>query len=149
MNTSNRIAAETAIRELAERYCDAVNRRDGDAWGATWSTHAAWTLGETTTVGRDAIVERWLTLMARVPLVVQELSFGMVDGPTHDGATAGRWYITEFTQRPQGAARVCGLYRDRYVIEEGSWRFAARDFEILHAERNLAPDKLPGADRDR
>ena len=144
MKTHRGLAAEAAIRQLVSQYGDAVNRRDAEAWAATWSTQATWNLQGKPTTGRDAIVERWLSLMDRVPFVRQELSFGIVDGPVSNGSTRGRWYLTEFTRRGDSAARVDGLYRDEYVCEQGVWRFATRDFEVLHAQRDLPPESIAG-----
>ena len=142
MSAPSKLAAEAAIRQLALRYGDAVNRRDPDAWAATWTEDATWRIQEITTRGRAAILERWQSLMARVPFVRQELSFGIVDGPVENAMTRGRWYLTETTRRGDRAARVDGLYRDEYVREDGIWRFASRDFEILHADRDLPPESI-------
>lgn len=53
-----------AIRELCERYVDAVNRRDAKDWGATWAPDAVWDLGRGPVQGRDQIVAAWEGAMA-------------------------------------------------------------------------------------
>jgi uncharacterized protein (TIGR02246 family) len=125
------------LHDLTARYSDAVNRRDASAWAATWSEDAEWTLLGSTTRGKGEILRRWEELMAGVPVVIQLLSFGVVNRALEENRAAGRWYLTEITHRESGSARVTGLYRDDYVREQGAWLFARRRFDILHAERNL------------
>ena len=38
----NPIEDELALRNLMGRYTDAVNRRDADAWIATWAEDGVW-----------------------------------------------------------------------------------------------------------
>ena len=45
----------TAIRMVAERYVDAVNRFDAEAWGQTWAPDGEWNVGEVHK-GREVMV---------------------------------------------------------------------------------------------
>lgn len=51
-----------------------------------------------------------------------------------DGDTAeARLYINEYTCDMQGVRRLAlGVYHDRYVIEDGRWRFAVRHWSFLY-----------------
>ena len=56
---TERIADELAIRDLVNRYSDAVVRRDAKAWGDTWAENAEWYILGNSICGRVEIVERW------------------------------------------------------------------------------------------
>lgn len=43
-----------AIRDLNDRYADAVQRADADSWGALWAEDACWTLMGSRVEGREA-----------------------------------------------------------------------------------------------
>jgi len=57
------------IRNLVEKYADAVCRRDETDWSSTWHDNAIWNLGSIPPVeGRDAIVALWVQAMDRVSI---------------------------------------------------------------------------------
>ena len=129
--------AEIELRDLVARYSDAVNRRDAEAWGATWSRDGVWQLMGSVQEGREAIVGFWNQVMGSIPLVIQEPTFGLLDfSASIDGSegirVTGRWYIHEITRGSGRSADTTGVYHDRYVHEEGAWRFARRRFDILY-----------------
>ena len=48
---------EYAIRQLVEKYADAVNRVDKEDWASTWCEDSEWDLSSMPAVtGKDAIV---------------------------------------------------------------------------------------------
>ena len=62
------------ISDLVHLYADAVVRRDGDQWSATWADDAVWELGQGRRVeGRDAIYELWNNAMDGFVAVVQNV----------------------------------------------------------------------------
>ena len=131
--------AEVELRDLVARYSDAVNRRDAAAWAATWSRDGIWELMGSVQEGREAIVGFWSQVMGNIPLVIQEPTFGLLDfSPSADGSgeirARGRWYIHEITRGSGQSAETTGVYHDRYVHEEGAWRFARRRFDILYRD---------------
>jgi hypothetical protein len=136
---SDSIAAELAIRNLVSRYSDAVARRDGTDWGATWAPDGEWHIMGQLQQGRETVVGFWNTLMATVPFVVQVPSFGTV---SVDGASAtGRWYVTEYGKMADdNATLTLGVYHDRYREIDGEWFFAHRRFDILY----MGPPDLSG-----
>lgn len=125
--------AEREIRDLVARYCEAVNRRDAERWGETWSADGEWTLGDHSTQGREAIVARWSELMGAIPWVHQVPSVGVVEATRTPSRTgSGRWVVSEIVRRPSSTNLILGLYHDDYVHEASAWRFARRRFEVLY-----------------
>ena len=122
---------ELAIRQLAARYIDAVNRRDEGDWAATWSLSASWDLMGMKVSGRDNIVATWKGAMGTFRWVVMMLGSGTIalDGD----AASGRWYLTEHLVGQDGsAAMALGVYDDRYCRENGAWVFSERRYQILY-----------------
>jgi hypothetical protein len=123
-----------AVRNLTGRYCDAVTRFDLDLFGRCWTADAAWVVPNViTTVGRDDIVELFGSLRTGFTLCVQELLSGVIE-PVDDGSAAeARWQIRELQWAADRPARcLLGTYTDRIVLEDGSWRFARRQFDELY-----------------
>ena len=138
--------AEIELRDLVARYSDAVNRRDAEAWGGTWSMDGVWEILGTLQKGRGAIVDFWSQVMAGIPLVLQEPTFGVFDFFSSDEQSeklqvTGRWYIHEITRGPELSAETTGVYHDRYVFEDGRWRFARRRFDILYRNEDALGGK--------
>ena len=129
-----------AIRELCERYVDAVNRRDAADWGATWAPDAAWDLGRGPVTGRDAIVASWEAAMAGFPHVIMWVHSGVVESVDGDRASA-RWYHQE-TLDIAGAGPTVGMgvYRDKLVRIDGQWHFLERKYDLLY----FGPPDLSG-----
>jgi ketosteroid isomerase-like protein len=149
---ADRTADELEIRTLVARYAEAVTRRDADAWGRTWAEDGEWQLIGRKARGRDDLVKLWLELMGGLEFVCQLPAGGIID---IDGDTGrGRWQITEHGRFGGGSPLLnVGLYHDRYVRENGRWRFEFRRFDPLYMgapdmSGNLVPipDDLPPAD---
>jgi ketosteroid isomerase-like protein len=123
---------ELAIRGLVARYCDAVARRDPDAWAATWAVDATWDLGGgRVTHGRAAAVELWTTAIARYPWVAQLAPTGTVEvaGDTARGA----WWILELNRLQDGTGALhLGHHDDEYRRTDEGWQFAARRFAMVY-----------------
>ncbi len=123
------------IRELIERYCDAVNQRDAEAWGATWAEEADWELPhlDVKISGRDAIVSAWLDAMKMFPFVNMMAQAGSIEV---DGDRAVmRSYTAEVAVLEDGKEiRPRGEYADECVKLNGEWLFSRRIFKVLHGE---------------
>ena len=138
--------AEIELRDLVARYSDAVNRRDAEAWGQTWSREAIWEIMGTVQQGRETIVDFWSQVMSRIPLVLQEPTFGTLDfsSASIEGGVTGRWYIHEITKSPESSSETTGVYHDRYLYEDGAWRFSRRRFDVLYRdEKALTGSAFP------
>lgn len=122
---------ELAIRDLAARYIDAVNRYNADDWAATWAEDATWDLMGHVVEGRQAILELWQGAMSGFDMVVMMMNSGTV---SVDGDRAnGRWYMTEHLKPREGDANVTlGVYNDEYSREGGSWLFTRRAYQVIY-----------------
>ncbi len=121
-----------AIRDLLERYADAVFRRDFDQWADCWAQDAEWEILQFRRTGRAevrALVEMLMAPLTFASMMVQPGPIA-VDG---DHASA-RVYLLEVVVGPQGERRMTNAYDDSYVrCADGCWRFAKRVFRPLHA----------------
>lgn len=117
-----------AIRALHDRYADAVNRRDAQAWGALWAEDAVWDLMGTRVEGRAAIVGLWSQAMAGFAFVGFFSQVGAVS-VTADRAE-GRVWTHEVLENADGERRPLGRYDDQYVKRDGAWLFAERRFSL-------------------
>ena len=123
------------IRELIADYCDAVNRRDDVAWGATWDEDSVWSLpflGIEGIRGRANIVAAWKQAMGLFSFAHMMAQAGRIEV---DGERAlVRCYTAEVTVLADSGAekRPCGLYEDICVKRDGRWLFQSRTFHVLH-----------------
>ena len=121
-----------AIRELVEKYNDAVMRHDGDAWSSTWAEDATWVLpgsGDGIS-GRVTILSTWQAAMAQFEFVGFFTSAGpiVVDGD----AASGTWYQQEvLVTKGVPTRHIIGRYDDTYIRAGDGWLFAKRVYEIL------------------
>ncbi len=120
-----------SIRRVAERYVDAVNRFDGEAWGQTWAPDGVWAVGQTYT-GRETMVAAWTGIMKSIPHVYMHVYSGVIDDVTGDTAS-GRWYMGEFLDLPGGARSMNSIcYFDTYTRIDGQWYIQTRKFSALY-----------------
>ncbi len=120
-----------ALRQLAERYADAVNRFDPQAWGQTWSPDGEWHIGEVHK-GREQMVAFWTDIMSTIENVWMHVYSGVIDDVTGDTAR-GRWYMGEVTNRGEGARNMNSLcYFDTYRRLDGQWYIQTRKLEALY-----------------
>jgi ketosteroid isomerase-like protein len=124
------IEDQLAIRNLHDRYSDAVFRRDPADWGALWADDAHWNLMGTAVEGKEAIVTLWNGAMAGFAFVG---FFSQVGAIAVDGDTAtGVVYTSEVLEDLEGnLARTVGRYEDRYVRRGQDWLYQSRSFSIL------------------
>lgn len=120
-------ADRLALRELLDRYSDAVNRRDRDSWAGCWSSDAIWRFRGGEVVGRDAIVSTWMKAMDGFDAVW----FNAFPGSIRIDGDAGTMttHTFEYLLPGGGAPRLqSGLYEDRLVRVADGWQFAERSF---------------------
>lgn len=128
----------SAIRQLCERYVDAINRRDSEAWVETWAPNGIWDYGvENPPQGREELALFWDRAMANITGVVIVVNSGVVDSVNENSATA-RWYHTEDVQINE-ETRMSGVavYEDSLVRIDGQWRFARRTHDLLYSGNDL------------
>lgn len=117
-----------AIRDLNDRYADAVQRADADSWGALWAEDACWTLMGSRVEGRSAIVALWRQAMAGYGFVGFFSQMGAIR-VTGDRAEARVW-TQELLVGPEGERRPLGRYDDICVRTAGGWLFRERHFTL-------------------
>jgi hypothetical protein len=130
-------ADAAAIEDLVKRYCDAVTRRDWDAFEALFSESAVLAIGDpvaTRFEGAHAIREGMSAMVDAQELLVQ-VSYGTVvdfDGPDR---ARSRSTIREMV-RGEGLAGlvVFGIYSDAFARESGGWRFTERRLQFLYID---------------
>ena len=122
------LRAESALRQLHARYIDATWRRDLDTFRDCFTADGEWEIAGMHLCGREEIGDGFARLTAISSRVLMTLSLLQleIDG---DSAT-GRVRVTETIKFADGGAmRTIGSYRDRYVCEEGIWRFRHRRWQ--------------------
>lgn len=132
-----------AIRDLRARFSDAANLRQHDAFAALFAADGVWAVPDMQVrfEGRVAIragIEHMLGLWTGFVQLSHE-------GPitaTADGAT-GRTYVEELGSFQRGGSQHnYSVYDDRYVREQGEWRFAQREYHFLYVDETPLPGRL-------
>ena len=128
---SNTLEDELALRNLMSRYVDAVNRRDAQAWAATWDDNASWNLLGNDVTGKDNIIALWQQMMAgfEFALMMPSSCLFAVDGDT----ASGHWYLQEYTRDTQGnTGNIISRYLDTYSKRDGQWLYQSRDYSFIY-----------------
>jgi AcrR family transcriptional regulator len=126
------LATDAALRDLIDRSCDAVFRKDADAWAATWADDGVWTLQTGPLQGREAILDYWLDTMQRFEWVVQTAPLARFEVDEMHDIGNGRVTVQERFLRADGTyGKLLAVYHDRYARCSGRWRFTERRQEIL------------------
>ena len=128
-----RLLDELALRALIERYFHALDRRDMDTIGECFATdaHASFNAGDVTLEGREAIVRDFQAINA-FPTSIHALASASVDPTRREGVVYAVAYLTTAVDGGESRVMVRGIrYEDRYVQEDGQWRFESRDHYAL------------------
>jgi uncharacterized protein (TIGR02246 family) len=116
-----------ALRELIDRYSDAVIRQDADAWAATWADDSTWVIRGNKITGRPAILATWRQAMAGFESVWFSAFPGRI-AVLQDGAEM-LTHTFEHLVPTGGPPRLqSGQYEDRAVRTAAGWQFAQRSF---------------------
>ncbi|WP_346839444.1 nuclear transport factor 2 family protein [Microbulbifer sp. SAOS-129_SWC] len=121
---------ERELRALMARYCDAVNRQDGDDWISCWADDAQWVLMGTGVSGQRDILALWQQLMSGFDFVLMLPSSCLfaVEGTT----VTGHWYLQEYTRDKHGNSTTnISRYRDTYREVDGQWRYQTRECHFI------------------
>lgn len=143
MTYSGSIEDRLAIRELQDRYADAVFRNDVDAYAATWTEDAHWEIAGKKADRVAGIIALWKEFMLGMETVVMYATPGNIEISGDTGA--GRWYIIDVNRtKDSRSLLINSLYDDIYSKDkEGNWRFKSRKLQILMAS-NLQPAEIAG-----
>ena len=123
--------AESEIRQLVARYCDAVNRYNGKDWSATWAEDGRWYFLDQVHEGRQDILTFWEAVMAQLDFAVM-LAGSAVLEVRGDSAT-GRWYTQEVVRtKGEHGRSITGVYDDTYSHIGGQWQIQSRRYHKLY-----------------
>ena len=124
-------SADAAIRNLIARYCDAVNRYDGEAWAATWAEDARWHFLGGVHEGRDTILAFWSSVMLQLDFAIMLANSALLN---IDGEQAtGRWYTQEVVRtKGEHGRSIIGVYDDEYACVKGEWLIQSRRYHKLY-----------------
>jgi ketosteroid isomerase-like protein len=128
-----------AIRELIERYSDAVTLRDWATAGALFKEDALWSIAPPTDVtisGRAAIVDGLRTMIDPFEVFVQ-MTHSIVIALDGDRATA-RTIVNGFGRARDGTsgAFALGTYTDLILRDGDGWLFQSRRFDPLFIDNS-------------
>lgn len=122
---------ELAIRNLIARYCDAVNRYDGDAWSSTWAEDGQWHFLGGVHCGRHEILTLWSEVMAQLDFAIMLANSAVLD--IGQASATGRWYTQEVVRtRGEHGRSIVGLYDDTYCKIDGQWLIQSRRYHKLY-----------------
>ena len=134
-------SAESAIRTLVSTYAQAVVARDGASWQSTWAKDGVWELMGQAPQGREALLEHWNKLMGGIQFVYQLPGEGVIHIDASGDRGTGQFPTVEFAKFGEGAGTLLlGTYYDKYVVEDGEWRFANRRMQPHY----MGPSDLSG-----
>jgi hypothetical protein len=129
------------IRELVARYVEAVALFDVDLYRSVWAQDSTWVVdGRGSFHGPDAITELFVRLRSPQELAVQRVVSGRAT--TSGRAGRGRWIIHSLTRTAGEGSELIGCYDDRYVHEDGAWRFVERAFHPLYRGEATLPGRV-------
>lgn len=137
-----RLADELAIRDLAARFTDAVNRNDAAALGALFTDDGEWLVpGMETTHGPAAASARIADLRSTFVNLLQLLYSGHVDLADDGRSATATWYLAENASDGENSFAFTGVYEDELRKTDDGWRFARRRFSFLYRGRTELPGK--------
>jgi uncharacterized protein (TIGR02246 family) len=136
MSELQEVADRLAIRELSERYCLGVTRRDWDAMAACFHEDGRWV----TSVGHDfrgrqAIKDGIRETVESFEFLVQMPHTVTVSELTATRAKANT-ILNEFGRAlgGQSGVNVLGVYHDIVTKQSGRWEFEERYFEAYYID---------------
>lgn len=121
------------IREVYGRYAIAVARKDGADWLQCWSADATWKTPHFEVSGRPALEQMWGATWTDFENVAAFNEVGPI-AVSGDDASALSTVLEIVTLKAGGILKMTGLYTDRFVREDGEWRFAYREYTAISQE---------------
>ena len=123
------IVADSGIRQLYARYIDAVWRKDADAFGRCFAADGEWKIAGMHLRGRAEISGTIARLLGGYERVLMTVSTPVLE--VGAGRATGRVHCLEYAKFLDGTSvATIGIYYDRYVEEEGHWRFQWRQWAL-------------------
>jgi uncharacterized protein (TIGR02246 family) len=128
---SDILHADLGIRQLHGRFMEAVWRQDADCFSACFAKDGEWKIAGMHMRGRAEISEACGKLLGRCERIQLIQQPAIIEAG--NGTGTGRIHIIEFAKMLDGSsAMTIGVYHDRYVEEDGLWRFAWRHWSFKY-----------------
>ena len=125
------IAADSGIRQLYARYIDAVWRKDADAFGKCFAVNGEWRIAGMHLRGRAEISGAIARLLGGYKRVLMTVSAPVLE--VGAGKAVGRVHCLEYAKFLDGTSvATIGIYYERYIEEEGHWRFQWRQWALQY-----------------
>ena len=149
----HQLVDEAAIRGLCDRFADAANHLNYEAFRATWAAEGVWDIGEPMNVhaeGVDDIEKTLEQLLGEWEFFVQMPHAGAVK-IQGERATA-RWTMNEIGRtrgdNPQSQFNL-STYTDELVKQDGKWLFTKRSYKMTYLDVSPLPGKVLSSDATR
>ncbi|WP_380781045.1 nuclear transport factor 2 family protein [Sphingomonas sp. R86520] len=125
------VTADCGIRQLHARFVDAVWRQDATAFSDCFAPDGIWKIAGMVMTGREEIAEACGKLLGRCERI--QLVVGQPILEVGEGIAIGRLQVTEFAKKHDGTSAITfGTYYDRYVEQDGAWRFQWRHWTMAY-----------------
>ncbi|WP_033294488.1 nuclear transport factor 2 family protein [Amycolatopsis jejuensis] len=123
---------QQVLWELANRYSDAVTRKDAEAASRLWAVAGTWEIGAPFSVLATGPEEIAATLGQRISPAVFMLQSPGAAVVTDAGPERieGRVHTQEIAHFADRTATIIGCYDDVVIQDEGEWRYASRRFTV-------------------
>jgi hypothetical protein len=120
--------AETEIRQLQARYCDAVWRKDMASFADCFTEDCEWRIEGQVNKGRKACMEFMAAQFALTRCILITLRTPILE--VGDGIASGRTYFTaQNALLDKPPITPIGMYYERFVDQGDRWRFTWRLFQ--------------------
>ena len=143
--------AHAGVTQLHARFVDAVWRQDDTAFSECFARDGVWKIAgrviggpenpDPALRGRAAIAEACRMMLGRcshIQLLVQPTIVELMG----EGTAIGRHHMVEMARMLDGStAMTIGIYHDRFVEEDGRWRYLNRHWAMQYR----GPFDLTGA----
>ena len=128
-----------AIQEVIDRYCDALNRDDWDAYEALFTPDAVWELSSPwgfKVEGARAIRDVISKLVAKGDFIVQTNHSTVVTLLGGDSASATTTIRETSRGKDARSATHLGIYCDELVRVADGWKFKHRFFQSVYYDES-------------
>lgn len=137
IKTLQSIKDELEIRALADKFSDAANRVDGEAFEALWATDCIWKIGPPINMefkDKKNMGSSVTHMLGLWDFFVQLTGPGIIE-VNGDKATA-RFYVNEIARKADDKSGNYNLsmYDDELVKENGQWVFQKRTYHTIYQD---------------
>jgi hypothetical protein len=130
------LADRLAIRELAERYCDATTRGDWAALESVWMPDGVWEEHAPFNgrqVGIKEIISSTRAMLDATDVFIQ-VCYGVVIHEIAGDRAKAHAMVQGIARGSFGSNINYVLFKDRLVKSNGAWRYAERDLHNIYVD---------------